>query len=192
MRKIPSLLITLAGPIGTLISGIALVITLREILHPPDYVFVLLVGFIGVLAGIFSKYIARTARKLQAAPRVFISYSRLAHAVGAVSVTQRITDELRRHGARVWLDSEQLHPGDPVLPKIREGIEQANALVLLLSDQPGQFIKTELELAMAKGIRVIPVLLSDVPVPSELQGIQYIDLRENSEKGIQDLVQAVT
>ena len=60
---------------------------------------------------------------------VFLSHSSKDKAV------VRPLAELRADGLRVWLDDWEFRPGDSVLKKIDDGLEQSRVLVLCMSAQ---------------------------------------------------------
>lgn len=49
------------------------------------------------------------------------------------AVVRELAARLKRDGVRVWLDEEQIKPGDSILAKIEEGLEHSRVLVLCMS-----------------------------------------------------------
>jgi len=144
-------------------------------------------GALGLLAGLLSSYLADFTKKLRTAPRVFLSYSRENERAAT-----KVAEALRSHGALIWMDVERLKAGDEFQSVIKKAIDDADSFVLLLSDNQGSFWKYELGLARSKGLRIIPVLLQDVPVPGDLKNLQYVDLRKDFSSGMDELVKAAT
>ena len=60
--------------------------------------------------------------------RIFISYSR-----EDKSTVARIVQRLKRDGHDVWIDSLRIHPGDNIPQMIEAGINQADALIVIIS-----------------------------------------------------------
>jgi hypothetical protein len=142
------------------------------------------------LLGAGSATLANSFKRLSRVRRVFISYSQ-----GAAGPAMAATDAIRKAGVRVWLDVERLKPGDRWDNEIKAAIEDADALVLFIPTSQSAFLHREIELARAKGIRILPVLSADVPrneMPSEISNLTWIDFRENSNRALRQLVDAVT
>ncbi len=55
----------------------------------------------------------------------------LSHSSKDKAVVRKLAERLRDDGLRVWLDEWEIRPGDPILLKIEEGLEQSRALVLV-------------------------------------------------------------
>lgn len=173
--------------VGAVVSAVALLAVLGKTLKLSEFSLSIVSAALGVLAGMYSMYFARFAKKLKLSPRVFISYS---HA--DQTVAREIAEALRTHGARVWLDQERLKPGDSIREAVQQGIDDADAFVALLSEQARPNLLFELGMARAKGLRIIPVLLAEGELPSDLQGLRYIDLRHERSRGLDELVKATT
>jgi hypothetical protein len=144
----------------------------------------------GFLGGACSMYLARAARKLPRARRVFVSYSH-----DDISTADEVVNELRRAGAKVWVDTEHIRPGESVTHAIEKAIDDADAAVLLLSRAPNPHILSEWRLAQEKEVKVIPVILENLDskeLPPEMQNLGYIDFRRDKKVGLQKLVEAVT
>lgn len=59
---------------------------------------------------------------------VFISYSEKDK-----PAVRELAERLRRDGLRVWFDEWEIKPGDAILLKIQDGLEQSRTLVLVMS-----------------------------------------------------------
>ncbi len=78
--------------VGAIASGAALLAILGKTLKLSELSLSIVSAVLGVLAGIYSTYFARFAKKLKLSPRVFISYS---HA--DQTVAREIAEVLRTH-----------------------------------------------------------------------------------------------
>jgi TIR domain/SIR2-like domain len=122
--------------------------------------------------------------------RIFISYSHLDRAV-----VDRIIDRLRGDGHDVWVDSIKLRPGDNFERKIREGLETADALIVVISENSfrSQSVQHEFSAIALRQIskggepRIIPVRIDSSEVPSYLSNRLYLDLSVNFEAGLEKL-----
>jgi len=106
---------------------------------------------------------------------VFLSY----HSADGEWVAQLKT-RLVSQGIRVWLDSEQIRPGDRFPGALARAIGQVECVVVVLS--PGSiaspWVEEEYSLALARERRVIAVLIEDVEPPGFLHGRTWVDFRD--------------
>jgi hypothetical protein len=116
-------------------------------------------------------------------PLVFISYS--SDDRGKV---EKLTKTLHKEkGIEVWIDSERIFPGDDIDERMKEGIREADILLICLSPSfnsrpPTSWVKRELKMAILKEIRnqkgmIIPVRIKKGgEIPGELGTRAYADL----------------
>ena len=142
---------------------------------------------IAVLGGIYSMSVARFAKRLPRARRVFLSYSHEAN-----PVANNIATKLRDAGVKVWLDIEQLQLGEPIEAAIRHAIRDADTVIILLPQSESPNMEYELKIANEERKRIIPVVVENTPLPLGLGNLKYVDLRSSPEKGIQELVNAAS
>ena len=57
----------------------------------------------------------------------------LSHSAKDKAVVRPLAERLRQDGVRVWLDEEQIKPGDSIPAKIEAGLEHSRVLVLCMS-----------------------------------------------------------
>jgi hypothetical protein len=99
---------------------------------------------------------------------VFVSYARPDRAyVG------RLVEFLRKHGLRVWSDTD-INSGDKWLRAMEENLDGCAAFVVVMSPAAGEseWVEKEVLRALAKRKRIFPLLLSGDPLFA-LGGIQY-------------------
>jgi hypothetical protein len=111
--------------------------------------------------------------------KVFISYRRDDSAGYARAIYEELTERLPPD--RVFMDVDAIEPGLPFDEVIRNAVGQCKALLVLIGARwlaPGadgrsrlederDFVRLEIAAALARNIRVIPVLLDGTPMPSE-------------------------
>ena len=113
---------------------------------------------------------------------IFISYSS-----NDIDKVKRLVSELKSKGAKIWFDDEQILPGDDLVEKMAEGIEQCHHYVICLSPSfdekpPTSWVKREFKMAMIKenkqGQRsIIPIrLIKGGSIPLEIGERAYADL----------------
>lgn len=121
--------------------------------------------------------------------KVFIS-----HTDQDTALARKIAQGLEKAGMDVW-DDQNILPGDNGAAMIGEALEQAQAMVILLTPQAlaSKWVRLEIEYALGKesySHRVIPVVVGQVPedtLPWILRRLQMIRLAEPAmeDEGIQ-------
>lgn len=126
-------------------------------------------------------------------PHVFLSYSSRDK-----SVAERIFQELRNRGINVWLDTMEVKPGDSITDFIHNALSASDFLLVLLSSDStkSRWVQYELSLAANKelvkrDITLLPVLISEVDIPSSLKAYKFFDLRQDFEQGIAELAEQI-
>jgi hypothetical protein len=87
--------------------------------------------------------------------------------------------------------------GDPLAKKISEGLREARVVLVVVSDDAikSRWLSFELNIAtdrMVKGeCRVIPVVISNAPMPAEVVGILYADFRGEFDHAFKSVERAL-
>ena len=122
--------------------------------------------------------------------QVFISYSRRDS-----ETIESIVAQLEAEGIDVWLDREDIKPGQQWRKQIVEAIDTAEAFVLNLSPDSGASDNVLKELNLAEEALdpfILPVMLKDMKIPDamryQLAGTQFIAYFLDSKRGVQDLI----
>ena len=91
---------------------------------------------------------------------------------------------LKQRGVSVWLDEEQLKPGENLFARIRDGLERSQNIVFLVGPGAARSNYVALELGMALGSarskskRIIPVVARDVTsddIPGPIRVKRYLE-----------------
>jgi WD40 repeat protein len=112
---------------------------------------------------------------------LFVSYAREDQLL-----VRRLVDALAARGKEAWVDWEGIEPSDRWLESIREAIDEADAVVVVLSPDyvRSQVCAAELDHAAQLNKRLIPVVAADVPnegVPETIAGLNWIFLRPEDD-----------
>ena len=115
----------------------------------------------------------------QRANQVFISYRR----DDAAGYAGRLEEALEKHLGRAsaFRDVQDIPPGEDFVAAIQARLAGAQAVLVLIGprwagpeapgqrriDDPGDFVRLEVEVALQSGARVVPVLLPGVKMPAE-------------------------
>lgn len=104
---------------------------------------------------------------------------------------------LFKNRVHVWVDRWELKVGDSILRRIESAIQEADALIVVLSKASVQSewcrkeltsgLLTELE---AKSVFVLPIVVDDCNIPLFLKDKLYADFRKDKGKALKDLLEA--
>lgn len=103
---------------------------------------------------------------------------------------------LESRGIRVWLDAEQIRPGDRFPGALARAIGSVRCVVLVLS--PGAvastWVEEEYHLALARGCRVVAAIIDDVDPPGFMAGRTWVDFRDEGqfEASLDQLIFGIT
>lgn len=105
----------------------------------------------------------------------------LSHSSKDKPIVREIAARLKKDGVRVWLDEEQIKPGDSIPTKIEEGLERSRVLVLCMSANAFGSDWAQLESGtfrfrdpLNKERRFLPLRLDDAPIKGSLAQFLYI------------------
>jgi predicted nucleic acid-binding Zn-ribbon protein len=106
----------------------------------------------------------------------------LSHSAKDKPVVRELAARLKKDGVHVWLDEEQIKPGDSIPAKIEEGLEHSRVLVLCMSAHAFGSDWAQLEAGtfrfrdpLNKERRFIPLRLDDAPIKGSLAQFLYIN-----------------
>ena len=123
---------------------------------------------------------------------IFISYSR-----NDRDFVDKLAANLVANKAWVWVDRWELKVGDSLISKIQEAIQEASALLVVLSKASvaSEWCKKELTAGLVreleeKRVIVLPVLLEDCQIPLFLRDKLYADFREDFDEGLRSVLDA--
>ena len=119
----------------------------------------------------------------------------LSHSAKDAQMAEKIAADLRALKYPVWYADWAIAPGQSIVEKITEGLTRSDTLIILLSENSvrSKWVEHELNTALmnrlnGQDVTVLPVLISGGELPDSLQGVKYIDMRENFQKGFTKLL----
>lgn len=101
---------------------------------------------------------------------------------------RKLARDLEGHNVKCWLDEAEMKIGDSLIQKIRDGIDNAQFFVVVLSQNSinAPWVVNELDVAMnlqisGKPLKVLPVMLEECEPPGFLIGKYYGDFKDESK-----------
>jgi hypothetical protein len=125
-------------------------------------------------------------------PQVFVSYESADSAAA-----KAIVEGLRSLDLNVWLEADELRPGNHWAESIRTAISASAYFLLLLSKNSvrSSWMDHEVEAVLkelqSRDVTFIPVLLEDCDIPSSLAMYQCFDMRSGVKENLEKLVEAL-
>jgi hypothetical protein len=95
----------------------------------------------------------------------------ICHASEDSATAQRICDLLEKRGLACWISPRDVRPGRDYAEEILLAIDQAQVVVLVLSEHANtsRFVKSEIEKAFSRGKALFPVRIREVPASKSLE-----------------------
>jgi hypothetical protein len=120
-----------------------------------------------------------------AVPRAFFSYSRQDS-----EFVLKLARDLREGGAEVWLDQLDIEPGQRWDTAVEQALASCPRMLLVLSPSSvdSTNVMDEVSFGLEERRLIIPVLYRDCKIPFRLRRVQYIDVRTDYQRGLQDLL----
>lgn len=113
-----------------------------------------------------------------------------------------LKEALQGPGLQVWLDHDEIRPGDIFRDALERGLEESKAVALIVSPEAIESGWVEEEysraLSLAQGkqppLQLIPVILRDAELPGFLATRQWVDFREESlfTQSLEQLIWGIT
>lgn len=118
---------------------------------------------------------------------VFISYGR----ADGEDIARRLYDDLVSRAFVVWLDQQNIPQGADFDQAIDDGLSDAWAVLVLMTPASvlSAQVKSEWYSAFNRNLPVIPLLVRDCAVPRMLAVLNYVDLRERYDTGLDRIVE---
>ena len=120
---------------------------------------------------------------------VFISYSH-----NDLAIAEAIEKAIKEFdGFEVWRDVGGIKPGERISDVISNALDRASYYFIILSESSiaSAWVRAELsrafEMQYRNGIVLVPVIVDNVEMPLELNGLLYIDFRDGISRGIRNI-----
>lgn len=126
---------------------------------------------------------------------IFISYSS-----NDKEIVHKIAQQLVKNKIHIWIDEYELNIGDSLIDKIQLAINEASALIVVLSQSSvkSAWCQKELNSGLMRELQannkmfILPLLLEDCEVPLFLQEKLYADFSVDFDAGIHKLITSLS
>lgn len=125
--------------------------------------------------------------------RIFLSHSSYDK-----SIVVSIAMDLKEKGFNPWIDCFDILPGESIIEKINQGLDDAEFLLLFLSKNSvrSNWVLKEWETMLwdeiyNNKIKIIPIKLDDCEVPKILKTKKYIDFSNDYNTGFYEIVNTI-
>lgn len=95
----------------------------------------------------------------------------------------RLAGALRTQGFRIWIDEEQMLPGDEIRVRIQNGVRHESDIFLFILTPEAiasQMCINELKIASESGKPVVPIMRESCILPTELGELLYADFSNST------------
>jgi tetratricopeptide (TPR) repeat protein len=126
----------------------------------------------------------------------------LSHQNGDKAWATRLKDALRSYGLKVWLDKDEVRPGETIVRALEKGIEESKAVALIVSPEAisSRWVEEEYGRALAlahekhRPLQLIPVILREAKMPGFLANRNSVDFRDAAafDENVAKLVYGIT
>ena len=124
---------------------------------------------------------------------IFISYSHKDK-----EFVDELATDLVANGVRVWVDTWELNVGEPLISRMQKAIQEADALLIVLSKASVQseWCKKELSSGLIreleeKRVVVLPLLVEECEIPFFLRDKMHADFTIDKDKGLHQVLDAI-
>jgi hypothetical protein len=120
---------------------------------------------------------------------VFVSYSRKDN-----DFVDRLSQRLVNDRIGIWRDKWEMKPGDSLIEKIQNGMEESSHWLIVFSKDSvsSEWCKAERNAGLTRELKnkkivVIPIRIDDCEIPPLFEDKMYADFRGNFEDGYSQL-----
>ncbi|MEM7573441.1 MAG: toll/interleukin-1 receptor domain-containing protein [Bacteroidota bacterium] len=109
---------------------------------------------------------------------------------------KKLKNDLEAYGIKVWLDQENIRPGDLFLEALEDGINSSRVVLIVVTPKSidSKWVRREaaraFSLSTENNTRIIPILLEGIPKPGFLADLEHVDFRdkENYDRSLTKLI----
>ena len=179
----------------TYISFIAIIVTFLSVIWSSFDLktdLKLTTALLGIVASIFgallSVFYKRVTTKKNRS-KIFISYSFKDN-----DYANKIRKELHSERFILNIDENNILVGENIKDTLNKELDSSSIVIVLISKNSSnsEFTQYEIERAIKKGKKVLPILIDkEAKIPEILKNIQYADLTQDIEIGLNKLIKSL-
>jgi len=124
----------------------------------------------------------------ESAPAAFFSYCR-----EDSDFALRLAEDLKAAGASVWRDQLDIVPGQRWDRAVEDALANSPRMLVILSPASvgSTNVMDEVSFALEEKKTVIPIIYKDCTVPFRLRRVQYVDFRQDYNRGLKELLKTL-
>lgn len=137
--------------------------------------------------------IAETVKELKIHPKIFIIYPHTQK-----QFVKKLANDLSLSGINIWLDENELKPGDRIMTKIKYALKESQWVILVPTpeDRGSSWVYEEIEVAYEEEKKrarpfIIPLKMKEGKIPNVFADRMWADFSENYESGIESLIKGI-
>lgn len=137
--------------------------------------------------------ISETVKNLKIHPQVFVIYPH-----SQKQFVKKLTNDLNQSGIKIWLDENELKPGDSIKPKIEKALRDSQWVILVptAEDRGSSWVYKEIDLAYEQEKErarpfIIPLKLKEGKIPTEFEERMWADFSNDYETGLKSLLKGI-
>jgi adenylate cyclase len=121
--------------------------------------------------------------------RIFVSYSRADDAIA-----RQIIEGLRASNLVLWVDQDDILPGQRWDQAIEQALEQCSDVLVLLSSRSAvsDVVLDEINYALERKKRVLPVVIESCNIPLRLKRLESVRFDADYDASLQRVLRAIT
>ena len=154
--------------------------------HSSEFHLMIVTIVIAALAGLFSRQIAELINKFVTTKRIFVSYSHQFQ-----ETVKEIVDQIRHERRKIWIDIDRIKPGQVIQNEIYYAMEETDILLIFITDKESYWTGEEVNLAIMKGKRIIPVITDPEFLPSNLRRYKCIKMTDDIHQTAVSIANAI-
>lgn len=167
-----------------LAASLVSLFSLMVVLLPKD-AFAVAGGVVTSVGGAVIAYLViRSLKFIRSKKTIFVSYT---HADS--EFVNQLIEELSDLNVRFLVDRIELHVGDDIKTAVDSMIDAADSIIFVVSmaSSDSKWSKNELEQAMSRKKKILPVVLNADAIPIALSGLYYADFSTERAVGFAQL-----
>ncbi|GAB4515517.1 MAG: hypothetical protein OHK0046_19210 [Anaerolineae bacterium] len=121
-------------------------------------------------------------------PHIFMSHSNKDNVF-----TRQLTEALENAGFDIWVDFQDIPPGERWVSAIQQNLESATAIIVVLTENAigSEWVEREAVFAMDLHKPLFIAKVDEVPLPLHLVNRQFTDFRDDFAEGVKRLAAAL-